>query len=164
MALPMNIAGEWFGQLEAISRADSRGRRTFWLFRCACGVEKEIDLSNVKSGRVISCGCYKRGMAAALLTGKRLKRWGKEPPAPAPVAVPAVRLVAVPAAVAFVEPEPADYVRPLELDYEDDMVSFDEFAERWGVDPQRLFEVMRDYKQYRQKPDAAALVIIKKRV
>lgn len=35
------------------------------LFLCECGVEKEINRSNVKSGKVKSCGCYLREHARA---------------------------------------------------------------------------------------------------
>jgi len=31
-----------------------------WLFRCRCGVEKELRLYAVKSNQIMSCGCLKR--------------------------------------------------------------------------------------------------------
>ena len=34
------------------------------LYRCACGVEKEIRVSHVKSGAIRSCGCISRALAA----------------------------------------------------------------------------------------------------
>lgn len=35
----------------------SGGRRRIGLFRCKCGKEKEMSISMVKSGGIISCGC-----------------------------------------------------------------------------------------------------------
>lgn len=35
------------------------------LYRCECGTEKEINTSNVNSGKVKSCGCYLRERAVA---------------------------------------------------------------------------------------------------
>ncbi len=33
------------------------------LYRCDCGVEKEIVIGSVKSGAVVSCGCYHRSIS-----------------------------------------------------------------------------------------------------
>jgi hypothetical protein len=41
----------------ALARAESRNARSFWKFRCDCGVEKEIDAAHVRYGRIRSCGC-----------------------------------------------------------------------------------------------------------
>jgi hypothetical protein len=35
----------------------------FSIYRCSCGVEKEIRDSNVKSGETVSCGCFHRQQA-----------------------------------------------------------------------------------------------------
>lgn len=37
--------------------SDKRGN-AIWLYRCDCGVEKEIRSYNVKSLNTVSCGCY----------------------------------------------------------------------------------------------------------
>jgi hypothetical protein len=42
MPKALDITGKKFGKLTAISKAPSRGGKTYWLCRCDCGVEKEI--------------------------------------------------------------------------------------------------------------------------
>ena len=55
------VAGQRFGRLVPIARAgNSACRQQRWLFRCDCGTEKVIRTDRVKSGRTISCGCFRR--------------------------------------------------------------------------------------------------------
>lgn len=54
----VDIAGVKFNKLTAIKKVNSRSLRTFWLFRCDCGIEKEIDSAHVRYGKIQSCGCY----------------------------------------------------------------------------------------------------------
>lgn len=54
----LDLTGQRFGRLVAISR---HGRK--WLWRCDCGTEKLIDTGNVKSGKVVACGCRMRETA-----------------------------------------------------------------------------------------------------
>jgi hypothetical protein len=57
MTARIDITGQRYGRLVALVRAASRKRgQTMWMFRCDCGVEKEIRLGNVRSGRTKSCG------------------------------------------------------------------------------------------------------------
>ncbi len=53
--------GDRFGRLVLMSQAasDLRGR-TRWLCRCDCGQAKEIRLSHLTQGRILSCGCLQR--------------------------------------------------------------------------------------------------------
>lgn len=57
----MNISvlevGKEYGMLTAISRADNRGSRLMWLFKCQCGNLKEIQACRVAKGTTKSCGC-----------------------------------------------------------------------------------------------------------
>lgn len=53
----IDVTGERYGRLVAVRRAESRGRRTFWLFRCDCGAEVETGLGAVRYGDTRSCGC-----------------------------------------------------------------------------------------------------------
>lgn len=55
-----DITGQKFNRLTAICflRLDRTGACRYWLFRCDCGNEKEIDKYNVRKGYVKSCGCY----------------------------------------------------------------------------------------------------------
>lgn len=36
----------------------------YWLMKCKCGNEKEVCLSNYKTGKSLSCGCYRRELWA----------------------------------------------------------------------------------------------------
>lgn len=58
MAKKEDVTGRTFGKLTALSPAPTRNKRTFWLWRCECGAEKEINLPHVKAGKIVSCGCY----------------------------------------------------------------------------------------------------------
>lgn len=55
-------SGERLGRLTVLARAESRGKSTYWLCRCDCGVEKEMAASALKGS--VSCGCYRREMAS----------------------------------------------------------------------------------------------------
>ena len=58
-----DITGMRFGHLTAIRRTGtyiSGGTKVpLWLFRCDCGVEREMHKALVMRGGAISCGCYK---------------------------------------------------------------------------------------------------------
>ncbi len=47
--------------LTVVSRAPNRNGRVCWLCRCVCGREKEVTAHDLKSGKVKSCGCRKKG-------------------------------------------------------------------------------------------------------
>lgn len=55
----IDITDERYGMLVALAPAPNRGRRTQWVFRCDCGVTKEIGLEGIRSGLVRSCGCLR---------------------------------------------------------------------------------------------------------
>lgn len=57
MPVALDLTGQKFGKLTAIRRADSRKGKTYWLCRCDCGNEKEIQTSHLRSGLIQSCGC-----------------------------------------------------------------------------------------------------------
>jgi hypothetical protein len=42
MPKALDLTGKRFGRLIAISKAESRNGKTYWLCKCDCGVEKEI--------------------------------------------------------------------------------------------------------------------------
>lgn len=70
----LGLKEKTFGRLVVIDRAenDSRGR-TRWMARCACGIERIVSGSNVRSGFTTSCGCFHREMVGAMFRkhGKR---------------------------------------------------------------------------------------------
>ena len=55
-----SIEGETYNLLTAIRLTRKEGSSRYWLFRCACGNEKEIQRGSVVSGTIKSCGCLKR--------------------------------------------------------------------------------------------------------
>lgn len=57
-----DISGEKYYMLTAIKRVENRGKVTFWLFKCDCGVEKEMNKTSVISGKTKSCGCFRRNI------------------------------------------------------------------------------------------------------
>lgn len=55
----LDIKGQKFGKLTAIEKAQSRGKKTYWLCECECGNKKEIQTGHLTSGAITSCGCNK---------------------------------------------------------------------------------------------------------
>lgn len=60
----INLIGRRFGRWLAISRRPTRyigkSGQTYYLCRCECGVEKEINSRYLREGRTKSCGCYEK--------------------------------------------------------------------------------------------------------
>ena len=53
-----NLQGQRFGKLVAIEFVEiNKNKKSVWRFKCDCGNEKNIIVSNVKNGRTSSCGC-----------------------------------------------------------------------------------------------------------
>ena len=59
MPKALDLTGQKFNQLTAIRRAPSRSGKTYWLCKCECGTEKEIQTCHLTSGAISSCGCIK---------------------------------------------------------------------------------------------------------
>ena len=58
MPKALDLTGQIFGNLKAISKAPSKGKKTYWLCECLlCGNQKEIQTSHIISGASQSCGC-----------------------------------------------------------------------------------------------------------
>jgi hypothetical protein len=50
-----------FGRLRVVERAPSDGKATAWYCLCACGGEKKrVQAWDLKNGKVVSCGCFRR--------------------------------------------------------------------------------------------------------
>jgi hypothetical protein len=60
MPAPKDYTGTRFGRLIAISDDGNAGGYRRWIWRCDCGAMKSILVSNVRSGKIVSCGCNKR--------------------------------------------------------------------------------------------------------
>lgn len=58
-----DLSGSRFGYLEVLGRSDKtdRAKRIYWACRCeCCGTIKDIRGDNLRSGRTITCGCYRK--------------------------------------------------------------------------------------------------------
>lgn len=56
----LNLIGEKFGRLTVVEHVGSLRGHKLYKCICQCGVEKEITSSDLKSGRVKSCGCLRK--------------------------------------------------------------------------------------------------------
>ena len=48
-----------YGLLVALRRLPTTKRKTVWLCRCECGVEKAFAIAALVDGRTVSCGCHR---------------------------------------------------------------------------------------------------------
>lgn len=70
-----DITGQKFGKLTVLNRAGSdNSKKALWLCKCECGNEKILRGSDLISGKIKSCGCYKTECLSNDLTGKRFGR------------------------------------------------------------------------------------------
>lgn len=61
MGAKVDLTGRRFGWLTVVSETDERrGHSVVWLCKCDCGTYKRISAQYLKSGRVLSCGCYNK--------------------------------------------------------------------------------------------------------
>ncbi len=72
----IDMTGERVGRLVVIRRAESRGKSTYWLCRCECGVEKDMAASSLRTGTTVSCGCHRREQSSRMMTAMSLKHGG----------------------------------------------------------------------------------------
>jgi hypothetical protein len=54
--------------LTVIERRPSKNGHSNWLCKCDCGTEKEILGTNLKTGKVVSCGCYHKKLISQMKT------------------------------------------------------------------------------------------------
>jgi hypothetical protein len=60
MTAPLDLAGQSFGRLTAISRAPNNRRgRAMWFCSCSCGNTTAVNASDLRYGNTKSCGCIK---------------------------------------------------------------------------------------------------------
>lgn len=58
MPKALDITGQVFGNLKAISKAESCNGKTYWLCECLlCGNMKKVQTSHLTGGLIKSCGC-----------------------------------------------------------------------------------------------------------
>lgn len=58
----IDITGNKYNFLTAIkfSKYDKEKQKTYWIFKCDCGKEIELRMTNVLTGNTKSCGCMKK--------------------------------------------------------------------------------------------------------
>ena len=62
MGVKVNVTGQRFGKLIALNYSKTIKTQTFWLCKCDCGNEKEINVNSLRRNLTTSCGCnYKTG-------------------------------------------------------------------------------------------------------
>lgn len=61
MTKPVDVVGQKFGRYLVIAKSDKRSKamKQMVLCRCDCGTEREVVVSNLRSGLSTSCGCWK---------------------------------------------------------------------------------------------------------
>lgn len=62
-----DLAGQRFGNLTVLSRAENQKGRTCWNCLCDCGGKKIVAARSLKTGRATSCGCLSTGLDHAKL-------------------------------------------------------------------------------------------------
>ena len=60
MGVFIDLTGQCFGRLTVINRAPNHRAQTVWRCRCTCGNIVEVQGGHLRSGKIISCGCYKK--------------------------------------------------------------------------------------------------------
>lgn len=78
MPKALDITGQRFGSLVAISKAKSRSGKTYWLCQCDCGNQKEIQTSHLIEGSIRSCGCQSFNKDQNINTKRKCEICGKE--------------------------------------------------------------------------------------
>lgn len=53
----LDLSNQRFGYLTVIERVENRKEKVVWKCLCDCGNFKEIRTSDLRAGRIISCGC-----------------------------------------------------------------------------------------------------------
>lgn len=77
MPKALDLTGQKFGKLTAISKAKSKSGKTYWLCKCECGNLKEIQTSHLVNHSIQSCGCltHKNTIKYCLNCGKKLDKY-----------------------------------------------------------------------------------------
>jgi hypothetical protein len=59
----IDLKGQEFGKLLVTEFSHTQKHKAYWKCKCACGTEKAIHTNDLRSGKVVSCGCHKAGLA-----------------------------------------------------------------------------------------------------
>ena len=55
----IDLTGQKIGRLTVLHEAPKRNQYRYWTCKCDCGNIKEIAQSTLRTGKTISCGCYR---------------------------------------------------------------------------------------------------------
>ena len=55
----IDMTGQKYGRLTVVGASGIHGGRAYWLCQCACGERKILSGRNLRTGRVLSCGCLR---------------------------------------------------------------------------------------------------------
>lgn len=70
-----DLTGQHFGRWTVLSRVlNKTGHGSIWLCQCECGTIKEIEYTNLVSGKSKSCGCLRSELYFDDITGQRFGR------------------------------------------------------------------------------------------
>ena len=59
--MKQDLTGQRFGSLTVVKRSEKGDlRHRYWVCRCDCGQEKDVEESHLKNGHTKSCGCYRK--------------------------------------------------------------------------------------------------------
>lgn len=56
----LRLEGKVFSRLTVLEYSYKQNNNRYWLCRCTCGNEKIIFQGNLTSGRITSCGCFRK--------------------------------------------------------------------------------------------------------
>lgn len=59
MSTFLDVTGKKFNHLTALRRSHDKGGKVFWVCRCDCGNEAEVESYKLRTGHTTSCGCYR---------------------------------------------------------------------------------------------------------
>ena len=58
--MKIDLTGQKFGRWLVLSEAETKKYRRYWLCKCDCGVEKEVQQNKLRGGHTQSCGCLNK--------------------------------------------------------------------------------------------------------
>lgn len=70
-SLALDLAGERFGRLVAITRGPRHARGTTWLCACDCGQRVVVQTQNLRREMTRSCGCLHAEQSSRRLVQRR---------------------------------------------------------------------------------------------
>jgi hypothetical protein len=62
----IDLTGQTFGRLTVLERVVRNKHYATWLCKCSCGKNKVVRSCHLRSGAIISCGCYQKEIASKI--------------------------------------------------------------------------------------------------